>query len=574
MRKHYHRECLKHHPDKGGDVERFNAIYDTFESIRELVQDGKIRSFGVAKSIEDVVVEEPRMKYSPKGGDGAAKRPHPSYAYFEEAMDAGVALYMIELAKSGRSSCARGDKCCQPPLATTSSAGGMKAKGKKPASALALASDLLLIQQGTVRIGTIDGVSGKYGRFVHLACWRVPQRIWSGLPQPGNSDFGNIEAFVFALATMNEVIFKGFSSLPESNRYEVARFCMNSQNWAKAQIKKLAPGFADLSTTAVARVEAKATAKASTLSSAQLASEFKAAAAPASTSQALVPTEKKEKFLVPVPGLNGAIANAFAKQTCVLTGIFPKAGGGMGLNLGKDKMRECIEKFGGRVTSSVSGKTTMLIVGDAPGATKVEAARVRKIKMLSFENTIDLIHGRFIEGEKPLMIGRFSSGWGGNGKIYKWGDARLAAAAGVAPTKKAIPASRIEPLALPSSSAAAFPSSSSIKSELPASAEKPKAPSPKAAMNTSSSNADAIPSILTKPDEAPKSAGKPKTPSPEVSAKEFPVVSAKVSPKVTAKKAAAPPLKVAESMKRKARAVVDPYADRRVSRRTAARRLP
>ena len=37
-------------------------------------------------------------------------------------------------------------------------------------------------------------------------------------------------------------------------------------------------------------------------------------------------------------------------------------GGGGGLNLGKAKLKALIVSFGGRVTSSVSGKTNILVV--------------------------------------------------------------------------------------------------------------------------------------------------------------------------------------------------------------------
>ena len=43
-------------------------------------------------------------------------------------------------------------------------------------------------------------------------------------------------------------------------------------------------------------------------------------------------------------------------------------GGGMGLNLGKNKVSDWVESFGGRVTKAVSGKTDILIVGKEPGA--------------------------------------------------------------------------------------------------------------------------------------------------------------------------------------------------------------
>lgn len=79
-------------------------------------------------------------------------------------------------------------------------------------------------------------------------------------------------------------------------------------------------------------------------------------AAAASTSTA-VAAGGKARFVIPRPGRDG-IAGVLAGKKFVLTGLFPEVGGGSGLNLGKDRMIQMIESFGGQVTSSVSGKTS------------------------------------------------------------------------------------------------------------------------------------------------------------------------------------------------------------------------
>lgn len=78
------------------------------------------------------------------------------------------------------------------------------------------------------------------------------------------------------------------------------------------------------------------------------------AAAPRST---LATGGAKARFVIPKPGINGAIAGLFNGKKFVLTGVFPEVGGGSGLSLGKDRMTHMIESFGGKVTGSVSGKT-------------------------------------------------------------------------------------------------------------------------------------------------------------------------------------------------------------------------
>lgn len=96
------------------------------------------------------------------------------------------------------------------------------------------------------------------------------------------------------------------------------------------------------------------------------ASSAVAAAASMPTSNAMVPAAPrntlatggaKAKFVIPRPGVNGAIAGLLNGKKFVLTGVFPEVGGGSGLSLGKDRMTQMIESFGGKVTGSVSGKT-------------------------------------------------------------------------------------------------------------------------------------------------------------------------------------------------------------------------
>ena len=70
----------------------------------------------------------------------------------------------------------------------------------------------------------------------------------------------------------------------------------------------------------------------------------------ANASTAVVPhTGKKQKFVPPRPGVNGAVANVLDGKRFVMTGVFPELGGGAGLNLGKDRMKALIESFGGKI---------------------------------------------------------------------------------------------------------------------------------------------------------------------------------------------------------------------------------
>jgi len=129
--------------------------------------------------------------------------------------------------------------------------------------------------------------------------------------------------------------------------------------------------------------------------------------------------------MMPIPGQNGALEGSLAGQTVVMTGLFPELGGGAGLNLGKDKARALIERFGGRVTSAVSGKTTMLLVGKEPGMSKVSKARERPDCLLLDLKGLKtrLEGGNLLMGLKqaPLVIDSYSGGWHGNGLADRLG---------------------------------------------------------------------------------------------------------------------------------------------------------
>ena len=159
-----------------------------------------------------------------------------------------------------------------------------------------------------------------------------------------------------------------------------------------------------------------------------------AAAAAAKSSHAIVPTAakststavvahsgKKARFVVPKPGVNGAVANVLDGKRFVLTGTFPEIGGGAGLNQGKDRTKEMIESFGGKVTSAVSGKTDFLLVGRDPGRSKVSQADKKDVPLIDLIALHKLLMGQAtIEAtaaaEAP-KITNFSAGYPGQKQI-------------------------------------------------------------------------------------------------------------------------------------------------------------
>ena len=69
-------------------------------------------------------------------------------------------MYRVERAKSSRSRC--------------------NAQGSARMCDGSIAKDAL-------RVGWMNSETGTYGGWVNLSCWRVPNRVWLGLPSPETS---------------------------------------------------------------------------------------------------------------------------------------------------------------------------------------------------------------------------------------------------------------------------------------------------------------------------------------------------------------------------------------------------
>jgi len=74
---------------------------------------------------------------------------------------------------------------------------------------------------------------------VHLACWRVPSKVHSGLPDP-DKEF-SLDAFKQALLAMDEVLLKGMISLPERDLDAMARHVMDKKHWTPKRKEDLLP---------------------------------------------------------------------------------------------------------------------------------------------------------------------------------------------------------------------------------------------------------------------------------------------------------------------------------------------
>lgn len=142
-------------------------------------------------------------------------------------------------------------------------------------------------------------------------------------------------------------------------------------------------------------------------------------------------------FCPPRPGVD-APANALAGTTFVLTGTFPELGGGGGLSLGKQRAKDMLQGFGAKVTGSISGKTSYLLVGKDPGFAKMAKAKELSIPGLSTQDVADGLCSNNVEAvgnarlEEPIEVKSFSSGFRGSGLALKATPEQLAFVGGVA----------------------------------------------------------------------------------------------------------------------------------------------
>eukprot|EP00978_Attheya_sp_CCMP212_P033783 scaffold138237_cov50-Attheya_sp.AAC.2 len=454
LKKIYFQKVLKSHPDKGGDPVVFRKVQTSFELLRNLHNGGKggawlfiecmSKSTSAGKSAGNKTSEEDgdeEDEYDMTDYDvDFSNMPTPSWEYYEQAAEEAVPTYRVELAKTGRSKCKQkgtAKHCCDAHPGAPSVA----AASATTSTLVDLVADEI-IEKGEIRIGSINDDTGSYGRWCHVRCWRVPHKVWLGLPDP--KECQDPHQFQSALASMNQVLLSGFSELPHVEKQYIVRHAMDRSNWAKERKKKK-------------MISSTASPKPDTAASGTTVKEEDnndpAAKAPTAESNGAVVTASRQRFVIPVPGQNGAQPNALAGKTFVLSGLFPEVGGGRGLSVGKDKAKALIVSFGGRVTGSVSGKTDVLVVGQQPGMSKVSKARASgKVLLMSL---MDLKEGLDVgctcletfdvfARKEPMKIKDFSMGYKENGLVLTASKKDLAIAQQGLEQKKKRPVMSLE----------------------------------------------------------------------------------------------------------------------------------
>ena len=417
VKKAYLRKVLEVHPDKGGSEEAFREVQACFEVLRDLVDGEKVASLAGARKTNVAAAFKVKV-------DLSAARTTPSWEFYAEAAQDELPPFRVEVARSGRGKC------------------WAKGMAKKCGGD----SEDVVIDKGDVRVGRYNEEGGGYGFWVHLDCWRVPYKVWSAFPhaevKAEDAPDANPDDFTKALeASINNVVLVGFDELDEMDRSAFLLHVMNRDNWARKVVRKPkeeADGEgAGKPRTGLVR-QAPTVVKAVHDARAQ-ARKAEAPVATAEATKALAPV--RQQYVPPKPGVDGP-EDCLAGQTFVLTGLFPEVGGGSGLDVGKERTKALISSFGGRVTGSVSGKTTVLLVGKEPGMSKVSKARgLPSCRLMGLRDVDAAIRAGGIEEVKaePVLIESFSGGWRGNGLAKHASEAELAIAAGIAEAPEALP---------------------------------------------------------------------------------------------------------------------------------------
>ena len=412
VKKAYHKKILVVHPDKGGSAEECRLVYASFDVLRIEFEKKNMSTFASAKTDKQSFPSTTSAEYNNIYKTFVPR----SWEFYSEAAEERDPPYRVELARSGRSSCV---KCTEK----------NKRAVKKGEPTI-----LCTIDQGAVRFGSIDPESGTYTRWIHLDCWRVPMKIWKGVPDPDKCK--DVNQFISAIGSMNEVLICGFNELSLEDKLSIVAKVMSKENWARETKPKNIDPVKNEAARPLTNYGQSSSYSSGVPSSTHVTSLV---SVPVKSTNAV--TIAPNRFIVPVPGRDGAVSNILQGKTIVLTGIFPELGGGEGLNLGKDRCKMMCESFGGKVTSAVSGKTNILVVGKEPGMSKVSKARSQPgCQLLSIHDLKLCIEDKqSFTAVQPLVISNFSSGYAGNGLARIANHEQYARAAGLMPTITTLP---------------------------------------------------------------------------------------------------------------------------------------
>ena len=125
------------------------------------------------------------------------------------------------------------------------------------------------------------------------------------------------------------------------------------------------------------------------------------------TSEALVEQKDDKKQFI-VPEVTEENREKLKGQEVVATGTFPEWGGGIQKQLGKQRLKEMVEKFGGIYSYRFRKKTTtILIVGKDSGNKKLESAKKHGTRTMSLHELNIVIDNDHINVDRRIWHGVF-----------------------------------------------------------------------------------------------------------------------------------------------------------------------
>jgi len=368
--------------DKGGDPDKFRTTNASFEVLRDLFQQSKVKdgtfasylseSAKAAAAESDIDIDELFTKYSKSTNV-------PSWEFFAEAAEEDVPGYKVETARSGRSKCTvckknstkaaiAGSAAAETSTAIVAGTARSSSRAKKTSS-----SAMADIEKDDIRVGSLDEIAGSYGRWHHLECWRVPKKVQNGLTNPTDE-----ESSLRDLLLMEEVLLTGLAALDEEDQMTFVRHVINTDHWAGNRKRKA--GSASGSKAKSAKVASKAE------------SASKATKGRKRSTANIVPGS----YSMPVPGVDGAVDDEkfLSGKTFVMTGVFIEVGGGDDDSVGVENLKSMIESFGGKVTTRFSKKTSFLLAGNNPVAKRFKDARAKSIEIINLVRLNGLLKGQ------------------------------------------------------------------------------------------------------------------------------------------------------------------------------------
>mmetsp|Transcript_27345 Transcript_27345/g.51675 ORF Transcript_27345/g.51675 Transcript_27345/m.51675 type:complete len:644 (+) Transcript_27345:106-2037(+) len=374
IKKIYFAKILKEHPDKGGDAAVFRATRAAWQVLRDLYDQGSIKKDtftsylgGPTTRANNANVSYDENYDSSDNDDDnyddddddedladlykkySANTSMPSYEYFAAAAEEAVPGYKVELAKSGRSTCTK----CQSK-----------------------------IDKGGIRVGSLDKVSGTYGRWSRLECWRVPAKVQNGLTNPSNE-----QESLRDLLSMEEVLLTGVDALDDASKLLFVQHCRNIDHWANNRKRRQIRGESG-SEQAVPSKSARVQSQPSPFSA---AASFAAGSSTDGSNNIVAGI-----FTVLVPGVDGAIDDEklLRGKTFLIAGMFPEVGGRDGDAVGVGNIKAMIQSFGGKVITRFSKNTNFLLVGRDAIASKFKDADKRSVDIISLDRLQGLLLGR------------------------------------------------------------------------------------------------------------------------------------------------------------------------------------